>query len=408
MARIDFALWDAVGGYSGATRRWPMSTTSTSALAQELELGLALLLRHRAPELAGRPHHRADRLSDRGGARHAAAAHRRDDVAAAVLSPDPAGAGSRDARPALARPRRVRHRHRRARARVHPLGRRLLPARRDRRRGARDRQDGLDPGRGHLRGQVLPVRRGAAAAEALSEAVSADLGRGAQRRRRSSSPRATTTTSPRTSTPTRWSRASSTSIARSGRSANHPGPMPRVFLQRQVHVAETDEKAHEEARQYLASPRRRRGAGRRRADRARRASAGARTRAAWAATASGPTTRRAARRCATARAETTSSTSSNGLALVGSPETVIRKLEEGKQQIGYDIFCTNHEIGRMPTRAGAQLDRAVRQGGHPGVQIVKLVQLVAALIVLAGNASARGISRTADQGHRAVRGRRIC
>ena len=34
---------------------------------------------------------------------------------------------------------------------------------------------------------------------------------------------------------------------------NHPGPMPRVFLMRQVHVAETDEKAHEEARQFIAS-----------------------------------------------------------------------------------------------------------------------------------------------------------
>jgi alkanesulfonate monooxygenase SsuD/methylene tetrahydromethanopterin reductase-like flavin-dependent oxidoreductase (luciferase family) len=37
-----------------------------------------------------------------------------------------------------------------------------------------------------------------------------------------------------------------------------------------------------------------------------------------------------------------------GLAIVGSPETVIRRLEDGKRQIGYDVFCTNHEIGRMP------------------------------------------------------------
>ncbi|MBV8511955.1 MAG: hypothetical protein JO289_17510 [Xanthobacteraceae bacterium] len=37
-----------------------------------------------------------------------------------------------------------------------------------------------------------------------------------------------------------------------------------------------------------------------------------------------------------------------GLAIVGSPETVIRRLEEGKRRIGYDIFCTNHEIGHMP------------------------------------------------------------
>jgi alkanesulfonate monooxygenase SsuD/methylene tetrahydromethanopterin reductase-like flavin-dependent oxidoreductase (luciferase family) len=38
----------------------------------------------------------------------------------------------------------------------------------------------------------------------------------------------------------------------------------------------------------------------------------------------------------------------SGLAIVGSPETIIRKLEEGKKRIGYDIFCTNHEIGHMP------------------------------------------------------------
>ena len=39
-----------------------------------------------------------------------------------------------------------------------------------------------------------------------------------------------------------------------------------------------------------------------------------------------------------------------GLAVVGSPDTVIRKLEEGKCRIGYDIFCTNHEIGAMPAQ----------------------------------------------------------
>jgi alkanesulfonate monooxygenase SsuD/methylene tetrahydromethanopterin reductase-like flavin-dependent oxidoreductase (luciferase family) len=38
----------------------------------------------------------------------------------------------------------------------------------------------------------------------------------------------------------------------------------------------------------------------------------------------------------------------HGLAIVGSPETVIRRLEEGRRRIGYDIFCTNHEIGHMP------------------------------------------------------------
>jgi len=37
----------------------------------------------------------------------------------------------------------------------------------------------------------------------------------------------------------------------------------------------------------------------------------------------------------------------NGLAIVSSPETVMHQLEEGKKRIAYDIFCTNHEIGRM-------------------------------------------------------------
>ena len=43
-----------------------------------------------------------------------------------------------------------------------------------------------------------------------------------------------------------------------------------------------------------------------------------------------------------------SHTYENGLTLVGSPDTVIRKLEEGARTIGYDIFCTNHRVGRMP------------------------------------------------------------
>jgi alkanesulfonate monooxygenase SsuD/methylene tetrahydromethanopterin reductase-like flavin-dependent oxidoreductase (luciferase family) len=38
----------------------------------------------------------------------------------------------------------------------------------------------------------------------------------------------------------------------------------------------------------------------------------------------------------------------NGLVLVGSPDTVIRQLEEGRERIGYDVFCTNHQIGGMP------------------------------------------------------------
>jgi len=127
---------------------------------------------------------------------------------------------------------------------------------------------------------------------------------------------------------------------------NHPGPMPRVFLQRQVHVAETDAKAHEEARQFLASP----------AGGAVRVGGGpiAQTRIGWGTHARGMG-RDSERPDDKARGETMRQAAQSyefnlehGLAIVGSPETVIRKLEEGQKRIGYDIFCTNHEIGRMP------------------------------------------------------------
>ena len=39
----------------------------------------------------------------------------------------------------------------------------------------------------------------------------------------------------------------------------------------------------------------------------------------------------------------------DGMALVGSPETVTRKLKEQHQRLGYDIFCANHRIGTMPS-----------------------------------------------------------
>src|SRR5262249_34017067 len=40
---------------------------------------------------------------------------------------------------------------------------------------------------------------------------------------------------------------------RTWRECGHAGAMPRIFLQRSVHVAETDELAHQEARQFLAT-----------------------------------------------------------------------------------------------------------------------------------------------------------
>jgi alkanesulfonate monooxygenase SsuD/methylene tetrahydromethanopterin reductase-like flavin-dependent oxidoreductase (luciferase family) len=38
----------------------------------------------------------------------------------------------------------------------------------------------------------------------------------------------------------------------------------------------------------------------------------------------------------------------NGLALVGSPETVIRQLQAQHDRMGYSVFCANHRFGALP------------------------------------------------------------
>jgi alkanesulfonate monooxygenase SsuD/methylene tetrahydromethanopterin reductase-like flavin-dependent oxidoreductase (luciferase family) len=130
------------------------------------------------------------------------------------------------------------------------------------------------------------------------------------------------------------------------RECNHPGPMPRVFLQRQFHVAETDAKARDEAEPWLLG----------RQGGAVPVGGGPleKTRIGWGTNPRGmgrdslrPDD--AARGQAIKKAgESWEFNIENGLAIVGSPETVIRLLEAGKKKIGYDIICGNHEIGRMP------------------------------------------------------------
>ncbi len=130
------------------------------------------------------------------------------------------------------------------------------------------------------------------------------------------------------------------------RGCGHAGPMPRLFLQRQVHVAETDAKAHDEARQFLAS----------REGGAVPVGGGPleKTRIGWGTHARGmgadserPSDKERGEVIAKA-AKSYEYNIENGLAVVGSPDTVIRALKDSKQRIGYDIFCTNHEIGHMP------------------------------------------------------------
>ena len=38
----------------------------------------------------------------------------------------------------------------------------------------------------------------------------------------------------------------------------------------------------------------------------------------------------------------------NGLAIVGSPETVRRRLRDQQQHLGYDVFLAQHQLGDMP------------------------------------------------------------
>ena len=125
---------------------------------------------------------------------------------------------------------------------------------------------------------------------------------------------------------------------------NHPGPMPRVFLQRSVFVADTDEQAHEEARKYIGAG----GGG--------RVGRGpiAETRVGWGSHERGMG-RDSERPDDLARGVTMQQAGTsyefnieNGLAIVGSPGSVIKKIQQGKEQIGYDILCANMNIGRMP------------------------------------------------------------
>lgn len=104
---------------------------------------------------------------------------------------------------------------------------------------------------------------------------------------------------------------------------------------RAVHVAETDKIAREEAEENLLVSRRmgREGI--------------AQTRIGFKGNEDTPTSRELA------RVFQGMSTSydfwiDNGLAIVGSPETVIRQLKDQHQRIGYDIFCANHRFGPLP------------------------------------------------------------
>jgi alkanesulfonate monooxygenase SsuD/methylene tetrahydromethanopterin reductase-like flavin-dependent oxidoreductase (luciferase family) len=123
--------------------------------------------------------------------------------------------------------------------------------------------------------------------------------------------------------------------------AGHLGPMPRQFLMRVVHVAKTDALAREEAEQYIME-----------ANTLGRELVAA-SQVGFGRDARGMGSEDTADIRERGRIFRESARSfdfwvDNGLALVGSPETVARKIAEGAERIGYDHFAGKFHIGRMP------------------------------------------------------------
>jgi alkanesulfonate monooxygenase SsuD/methylene tetrahydromethanopterin reductase-like flavin-dependent oxidoreductase (luciferase family) len=117
---------------------------------------------------------------------------------------------------------------------------------------------------------------------------------------------------------------------------NHPGPMPRTFLMRAVHVAETDEKAREEIEPALMNSR----------------NLGPEfinnTRLGFRGNDNSPANQELAR-VFREQSKSYDFWIENGLALVGSPDTVIKQIEKQREQTGYDILCCNHRPGVIST-----------------------------------------------------------
>lgn len=127
------------------------------------------------------------------------------------------------------------------------------------------------------------------------------------------------------------------------RECGHIGKIPGIFLQRLVHVAETDELAHAEARQYLATG----------TNRFEQGPINA-TRIGWGSHkrgmgSDGERADSKARGATIAKAATNYDFNiENGLAIVGSPSTVAARIRDGQSSMGYTTFCTTHDFGGMP------------------------------------------------------------
>lgn len=126
----------------------------------------------------------------------------------------------------------------------------------------------------------------------------------------------------------------------------HAGPRPRTFLTRNVFVAATDALAHEQAREHVL------GIGFKDPPFSAAAQAQIARRAQNTPPAPPPpdadTPERAElRRVFQQRANNYQFWIDNGLAVVGSPDTVIAKLQEQHQRMGLDVFCAQLGFGQM-------------------------------------------------------------
>lgn len=126
-------------------------------------------------------------------------------------------------------------------------------------------------------------------------------------------------------------------------------------MTRAVHVAETDEKARAQAEAPLLASR---ALGRERI---------ARTRVGFIGNEDSPTQRELAR---VFQGMNTSYDFwvDNGLALVGSPETMAKQLKEQHRLIGYDIFCANRRFGPLPQEQSSRSMRLFAQEVMPAFQ----------------------------------------
>ena len=133
----------------------------------------------------------------------------------------------------------------------------------------------------------------------------------------------------------------------------HKGPIPRIFFTRTVYVAETDEQAREEAAPHIANSYQQ-GQAVQGGTRVERTRIGFR----------GPPDTEAHReveRTLEGMASGMDFAIDHGLAHVGSPETVIRRLEEQHQLIGFNVFSAYFRFGNLSNEL---VERSIRLFGE--------------------------------------------